>query len=169
MTTLETLTYQYTDRPKIERLYSSVAVANQTNDVTGTNLSTLVWADIVGDVTTLIDSYCAVWYNPSDLATSYWVQTRAQWLGAWILSQRRGNTERFAKRVEMFMEELERVRLGVLQIPNLPTRADFTPAMSNVYVDSYAGIHKIKVIQSISTGGFGSRQETSWFFQNDWF
>ena len=166
---METLAYTYCSRQLVERLYSSVAVGLQTNDVGGTTDLATVWTDIINDVTTLIDSYCAVWYEPEDLATSYWVQTRAQWIGAWILSQRRGNTERFAKRVEMFMEELERVRVGALQIPNLPTRSDYVPAMSNMFIDTYSGVRKVKVLQSISTGGTSSRQEISWFAINDWF
>lgn len=166
---VETLTYTYTTRTEIERLYSSVAVGQQTADVSGTNQDALVWSDIVGDVTTLIDSYCSIYYNPASLETSRWVRTRAQWIGAWILSQRRGNTERFAKRVELFMEELERVREGILQIPNLPTREDFTPAMSNVYVDAWAGTRKIKVQPVVSTGGNSGRQDISWFQWNDWF
>lgn len=166
---VETLAYTYTTKAAVERLFGTAGVSSNTADVTGSNQDSLVWADVIGDVTTLIDSYCAVYYNPSDLAQSYWVQTRAQWIGAWLLSQRRGSTERFAKRVEMILEELERVRLGILQIPNLPTRADFTPAMSNVFVDCYAGVHKIKVIQGISTGGTSGRQDISWFQWNDWY
>ena len=159
--TIETLTYTYTTQAEIERLYGKKGVAQLLVDLTGTDIASM-WEEIIADSTTLIDSYAAQVYDPSDLSTSRWVRTRATRIGAFRLSQRKGNNDLFAQRYEEIIEELQKVKELLLMIPNIPMSADMSPAMSNVQVDPRFQIKKIRVQPEISTGGSSNRQDLAW-------
>lgn len=162
------LTYTYTTQAEVERLYGKKGVAEITADLGGPNLAA-AWEEVIADATTTIDAYAAQIYSPIDLANSYWVRERAKWIAAFRLSQRRGNNDLFSQRYKEIIEELERVKNFDIMIPGLPTSADLTPAMSNVYVDPRFSIAKLRVHPSISTGGLGSRQDVSWNYPSEWF
>lgn len=158
---VEILTYTYTSQAEIERLYGKDGVARIIQDLGGTNIASL-WVEVIADATTFIDSYAMQVYDQVYLATSYWVRTRATWIAAFRLSQRKGNNDLFAQRYDEIVEELEKVRAMSLMIPNIPMSADMSPAMSNVEVDPRYNIKKIRVQPEISTGGVSDRQDIAY-------
>lgn len=159
--TIETLSYEYTSQAEIERLYGKKGVQSMLVDVSGDDVAA-IWNELVADGTQTIDAYAAQIYNQADLATSRWVRTRATWIAAFRLSQRKGNNDLFAQRYDQIIEELEKVMTLQLVIPNLPYSADMSPAMSNITVDPRYNIRKLRVQPEISTGGVSDRQDVAW-------
>lgn len=165
----ETITYLYTTQAEMERLYGKKGLESLIADMGGTNIATW-WQEIAADATTTIDSYASQVYAPADLYTSYWVRIRATWIGCYRASQRKGNPDLFSQRYQEIIEELEKVKTQDIIIPNIPTAADLTPAMSNVYIDARYEIDKIRVIPQISTGGTSGRQSLAWaLYPPDWY
>lgn len=157
----ETLAYTYTSQAEIERLHGKAGVANLLADLQGANIASLL-EEMIADATLTIDSYASQVYDQEDLATSRWVRSRATWIAAYRLSQRKGNNDLYAQRYQEIIDELEKVKNLTLVIPNIPTSSDMTPMMSNVSVDPRYNIRKIRVNPEISTGGVIERQDISW-------
>lgn len=157
---VETILYPFTTRDEIERLFGEKAVKLRQEDLQGGDL-TLYWTDLIADATTKMQAYLEMYYEPADLANSRWVRVRATWIGAFLLSQRRGNPAQYLSRYQEIMEELQAIAAGILQVPGLPTRADFTPAMNNLIVDDRYALAKLRVHDPISTGGTSGRLHSS--------
>ncbi len=82
-------------------------------------------------------------YAFADLATNYWTTV----LVCWTLSKRRGNPSP-ASIGEMYdetMTEMRAVQTGEMQIPDIGARDASFPAFSNVRVDQYYALRKIRV------------------------
>lgn len=148
----------YTTEAEVTRLFSSLGVENRVDDLTDAGDLEDLWEDITEDATSMINQYCENFYTSLDLNGSRWVRIRATYIACHILSYRRGNPSLFRDRYEQILEELEKVSIGSLLIPSLPTRSDFTPAMTNVAVNDKYYIDKIRVHSTISTGGSSGRQ-----------
>lgn len=157
---VETLSFVYTSITEIEKIYSSAGADFASDDFTGADLTQLQ-LEIVEDATDYINQYVLGRYRATDLADSRWVRTRASWIGAYFLSQRRGNPapEPFFSRKEEIEEELIKVRDQKIMIPRLSNKSDFTPALSNYKIDHRFRKAKIRVQQRTSTGGTSSRQD----------
>lgn len=165
---VETLTHVYTTEAEIERIaYGDNGTNLIMDDLSVSNKATL-WSEICEDASDFINEFAELRYAPEDLAGSRWVRTRAAWIGAYFLSQRRGNPALFVNRFDEITDELQRVADGQIIIPRLPTREDFTPAMSNMIVHDYFNIHKLRVHPSISTGGGGKNQDLSPVYPWEW-
>lgn len=165
---VESLAYPYTSETEIKRLYGKKGFQNITADLAGTDLADAI-LDAIADATTTIDAYASQIYAQVDLAQSRWVRERAKWIAAYRLSQRAGAPDLFSQRYAEIIEELEKVKDMEIMIPNLPTSADLTPALSNLYIDPNYEVDKIRVYPSTSTGGNSSRQSLSWRYPVDWF
>lgn len=146
------LQFLYTTQAEIRRLYGQLGQQNIVQDLNSTDLQAM-WTELCSDASDIVNQYCLVFYNASDLANSRWVRVRTTWIAAYLLSQRRGNPALFGVRYEQIIEELLMVLNGEIQIPGLPTRNDFTPAMSNLNVDDRFHTMKLQVSPFISTGG----------------
>ena len=157
------LAYTYTDKEAIMRLYGNSGVQSNIQDLNSFNLQEW-WIEVVSDASDVINQYCWELYLPEDLATSRWVKTRATWIGAHILSQRRGNPALFGVRYQEILGELLMIKEGALKIPELPTRYDMSPAMSNLVVDDFFQVAKIRVQQTISSGGTSGRQDLAYLW-----
>ena len=144
------LTYQFTSQAEMERLFSLMAIKMRTEDLAGTNIADW-WEEHVSDATLRIWMYLHLLYDAADLADSYWVRRRATWVGCYYISQRRGNPAQFSERYAEIIEELEKMQLGLLQIPDLPTSAKLIPAMDNMTVDSRYPLSKLRVQVPLST------------------
>ena len=169
------LTYVYTTRDEIERLMSGVGVRLRVDDLIDSTDPDYDASDIgyyfqelTEDATLTIDQYAEGHYDPEDLVNSRWGRIRATWSGADLLSQRRGNPALFYSRYEEIIGELQQVTFGNLVIPGLPTRADLTPAMSNLRVDERFMVRKLRVMDSISTGGTSARQDFVYIYPYEW-
>lgn len=164
------LTHTYTDQDAIERLISEQGFNLRMDDLIGSNRSDYM-TSLVADATELVNANCAQFYNTSDLANSWWVNIRATWVACYFLSQRRGNVPpaSLAVRYKEILAELEEVRLGLIQIPGIPTSANMAPAMSNLIVDDSFNVRKLRVHQDISAGGTDGRQMPTWWHTHDFF
>lgn len=158
---METIPYTYITRADIESVFSHTGVSLRVDDLTNSTVLDNFWNELIYEATDIINQYCEMFYAPSDLATSYWVKTRAKWVGAYLLSQRRGNPALFLQRYEEIIEELIAVSQGELLIPRLPTREDLVPTLSNQVVDDRFRIRKLRTHPEISTGNSSGRQDLS--------
>lgn len=167
---VETLTYTYTSVAEIRRIYSTDAVNLRLDDDDDGYVSPTddVYTDLVYEATDMVNLYCEQWYDPSDMAENSWVRRQATWIACYLLSQRRGNPSQYGKRYEEIVGLLEKVQAGQLQIPRLPHRADFTPAVSNFRVDDRFQVRKTRVQPTISSGGTSSRQDLDRDRYSDW-
>lgn len=157
------LTYEYTSRTEIEHIYGLTGLTLQVADLKQGNIDDW-WQELVADATQTVNQFCWLFYSELDLSNSHWVRRRASWIGAYYLSQRRGNPSLFNLRYSEIIEELNAVMQGAMQIPGLATSVDFTPAMSNLRVDDWYYRDKIRVHQEISTGGLSARQSPSYVY-----
>lgn len=164
---VETLASIYTSEEEVTRLFSSLGIELRLDDLMGSDLATY-WTEVTCDATDKVNEYCEIYYEPTDMVNNRWVRTRATWICAYLVSQRRGNPAQFFTRYEEIIGELLAVLEGRLLIPRLPTRADFTPAMSNQVVDDRFALHKLRTYQTISTGGISSRQDLSTWVPYEW-
>lgn len=168
---VETITYTYTTADEIKRIFSTAAVELRVDDDEDGYVNTTeddVYTDIVYDATDVINLYLEQWYDPSDMAENSWIRRQATWIGCYLLSQRRGNPSQYNKRYEEVIAQLEKIQEGKLQVPRLPHRADFTPALSNYRIDDRNQVQKIRVQPNISTGGTSARQHTDRDVYNDY-
>ena len=74
----------------------------------------------------------------------------------------------FEDRMQEVIVLLEEITRHDRIIPRLPTRADLTPAMSNLHIDDRFRTHKIRVHPTISTGGTSGKQDLSPRFPFEW-
>jgi phage gp36-like protein len=136
----------YCTQADLTNRLSADGVAYRTDDVPPG-----VLGDVLAEAATVIDEYCRLGYDPTNLAQSDWVTKRATDIAAFMLCQRRGNPvpPGVAQKYERTLERLELVRLGRLSIPDAPGRRNQVPVLSNlrvrldpfprVVVDRYSG------------------------------
>lgn len=166
---VEILTYTYTSQAEIERIWSSAAAMLRTDDDQDGVAESGVWDDVVNEATDTINFYCEKWYEPQDMAQNLWIRRAATWIGAHLLSQRRGNPGQYTDRHDRIIAFLEEVCAGKKQVPRLAQRADFTPALSNLRVDHRFATKKIRVQQQTSTGGTSGRQDADPYYLDQWY
>lgn len=162
---LETLPYTYTSQAEIEAKISASAGLlqvdhNQSLAIDASDEST-VWSDVVSEATDIVNMYCLELYNDYDLASSLWVHRQATWIGCHLLCLERGNPSpgTFQSQFDRSIAYLDKIHNMTFRIPRLPTRTDNTPSLSNLAVDNWWFINKIRVQPSISTGGQSSKQD----------
>lgn len=165
---VETLSYTYTSRSEMNELLSSVGVDFRLDDLSDPSSEDAVVLNIVSEATDMVNFYCGRIYDEVDLNDSMLARRWATWIGVYLLSQRRGNPSLFEDRYQEVLAMMEKVTEGTFIIPRLPTKADFTPAMSNLHVDDRFRVHKLRVHPTISTGGTSSRQDLSPRFPFEW-
>ena len=163
--TTSTLYSAYTSEAEIKRILSTPGFDLRVDDLANT---LEVITDVVEEATDLVNFYCALNYNESDLETSPLVRRWATWIACYLLSQSRGNPALFVDRMGEVLALLEEVSKHDRIIPRLPTREDLTPAMSNVHIDDKFRTHKIRVHHTISTGGTYGKQDLSPRFPFEW-
>jgi len=163
--TTSSLSYAYTSEAEIKRVISTSGFDLRVDDLADT-LDAIT--DIVEEATDMVNFYCGLHYNESDLETSPLVRRWTTWVACYLLSQRRGNPAIFADRMGEVLALLEEVSRHDRIIPRLPTREDLTPAMSNVHIDDKFRTHKIRVHPTISTGGTYGKQDLSPRFPFEW-
>tara|TARA_R110002020_G_scaffold62712_4_gene167501 strand:+ start:101 stop:634 length:534 start_codon:yes stop_codon:yes gene_type:complete len=159
------LSYAYTSEAEIKRILSSSGFDLRLDDLSN-DLDTVT--DLINEATDLVNFYCGLHYDESDLEGSTLVRRWTTWIACYLLSQRRGNPAIFADRMGEVLALLEEVARHDRILPRLPTREDLTPAMSNVHIDDKFRTHKIRVHPTISTGGTYGKQDLSPRFPFEW-
>ena len=155
----ETLTYVYTSRTEIARLFSETAVQLREDDDDDGTAESGVIQDCVDEATDTINLYCFDWYEAAAMSENLTVRRWATLIGCYLLSQRRGNPAQFKDRYEELIARLERIQTGELHVPRLATKKDFTPGVSNYSINDRFRIKKVRVEQQISTGGRHATQD----------
>ena len=160
----EALPPQYSTRTEVESIMSQVGVDvrlddNEDDEVTEANPQQPDipdeeghLTDAIDEATDIVNEYALPLYSDTVLCASRWVRRRASYLAAWIVSQRRGNAALYEERACRIMEELERVRQGVLLIPRAERRVSTMPRMSNVRIDRRYIREKVRVVRETSVG-----------------
>ena len=161
------LAYTFTSQAEVERLYTIEGSNLQIMDLVGDNVAYL-WAETIADATTEMLSYLQGIHSDADLYNNYWVRRRATWIAAYRLSQRAGSPPQFAERYLQILEELQKVKDGVIMIPDVPVRSDLAPSMSNVYVDARYEYQKIRTNPSINVGESSGRQHINYLWPVEW-
>ena len=159
------LAYVYTSEAEIKRILSNSGFDLRLDDLSN-DLDTVT--DLINEASDLVNFYCGLHYDESDLETSTLVRRWATWIACYLLSQRRGNPAIFSDRMGEVLALLEEVSRHDRVIPRLPTRENLTPAMSNVHIDDKFRTHKIRVHPTISTGGTYGQQDLSPRFPFEW-
>lgn len=163
------VSYAYTSKSEIERVYSVEATLARTEDVTDEGAVSGVFADVIAEVTDEINLYCDKWYEDVQLVQSPWIRRQATWMACHYLSMRRGDPGQYHDRYERIISLLEKVLNGTMQIPRLATKSDLTPALSNYRVDDRFHIAKTRVQPTISSGGTSGRQQLDPQFPCEWY
>lgn len=119
---------QYCAQADIQNRLSTTGVNLRVDDTPPTTLG-----DVLNNAASIIDEHCRLSYDPATMVTSEWVKQRATDVAAYLLCTRRGNPapgsiEALYTRT---MARLEQVRLGVVQIPDIPARKNMAPVLSN--------------------------------------
>lgn len=154
---MESISYLYTSPAEIERLLGFVGVSAYADDTGEGEEESGVVQDAIEEATDTINVYLEQWYHPSDMANNKWIRRKATYLAAYILTRRRGNPGMYEEEYQRITSLLEDIRLGRKQVPRLPWRSDFTPAVDNVVVDHRFMVDKVRVQQQISSTGTPAR------------
>ena len=155
---VETLTHRYTTQAEIERIWSIKAAASRVDDDSDGSTESELWNDVIDEATDEVNLYAENWYDPADMVNNKWVRRQASYIGAYFLSQRRGDPGRFHQLYERIIATLEKIRDGLMQIPRLGQRENQVPSISNYRVDDRYRIAKTRVQPTISTGGTSGNQ-----------
>ncbi len=121
----------YCQQTDVQNRLSADGVNYRIDDVPPSTLG-----DVLTDASTQIDEHLFFLYDPAQLATSDWVRERCADIAACLLCERRGNPvpPGIQAKYERTMNRLEKIRLGLLAVPNLPIRKEMAPVLSNVRI-----------------------------------
>lgn len=157
-------TQNYTSEEEMASRMSRRAIRITASDVGGTH-DDLVNAiyEAIAQASDDISLYLEPWYEPADMLRSRYIRTRCTVMACHHLCTRKGNPSPFLDEYTACIATLERINKGEFQVPGLPTRADFTPALSNYRVDDRYIVNKVRVEPTLSTGGIGARQDVDYF------
>lgn len=161
------LQYVYTSRDEVQRLLSERGVQLRLDDLAPLQQDEYI-IELCEDASDIINEWCEVFYDYSDLYNSRWVRIRATWIAAYLLSQRRGNPAQLTQRYQDILQELEYIRWGVNDIPGLPKRGNFFPAMANLTVDPTFLLRSLRVVEQNSTNSPYARRESALIWSLDW-
>lgn len=108
-------------------------------------------AEMIDEAEAIIDMHLSFTYSELDMRSSTWVQRKATWIAAYLLSRRRGNPGNFLDEYMEALDYLERVKEGEFQIPGIP-RSEGVPVVGQtLIVDNRFRSNKLRVDQSYST------------------
>lgn len=144
--------YLLTSQEEIERIWSQDGANLLADDDQDGNAEPLVWDDIIYEATDTVLMYTQKRYAAENLVSSPWAHRAASIIGAYFLSQRRGNPERFETAYQRIMELLEMVLSGKLRIPRVPLSSQQTPSMSTYVVDDRFSQRNIRTVPGLSVG-----------------
>lgn len=156
---------QYTSRTEMNRLFSAQGVEFRLDDAFSCEDDLNFFID---DASSTVDQYASQVYLPADMYTSKWVRIRTTWIACHLLSQRQGNPSLFFGRYEQILDELQRVAQQALIIPELSTREDMVPTMSNIEHDPRYREKTLRVESTVSTGSTSSKQDLSNQITPEW-
>lgn|GEM_PF-1784958 len=139
----------YCNETDVQNLLSSIGeLARLDDDGTGsvTNGSA-GWIQAANYATARVLAFCQRRYDDIDLATSYMVNEWATVIAAHWLCSRRGNPvpESLQALLASTKEDLQAVKAGSLDVPQIGTRNADKPKWSNVRIDGRYATKQIRV------------------------
>lgn len=142
------MTTAYCSQNDIQNRLSADGITYRTDDNPPTSLG-----DVIVDASTMIDEHLYYLYSPTQLGSSDWVRERCADIASYMLCERRGNPvpPGIAQKYDRAIERLEKIRLGLLAVPNLPVLKEMAPVLSNVRTQLSPFPHTV-VERSNSTG-----------------
>lgn len=149
---------QFTSKAEMQRLFSACGVNYRMDDADDPEDTLDFYID---DATSTMQMYAGQIYDMTSLNTSKWVRIRTTWIACYRLSQRMGNPSLFFNRYDEILQELQKVQLQQLPIPELATSVDMVPTMSNVEHDPRYREKTLRVESEVSTGATSGRQDLS--------
>lgn len=162
------LSYVYTTKAEMQRIFSDRGVQLRIDDM-NTVSQDEYFIELAEDASDIINEYVENLYDQVDLSNSRWVRIRCTWIACYLLSQRRANPALLVGRYQEILEELEKVRLCIIDIPGLAKRANHFPSMSNLVVDPHYPIRSLRVVESLSTvNASHANQEKAFMWPCDW-
>lgn len=108
---------------------SAIGVIDRADDTPPDDLG-----EVIARASIKVDQYCRLLYDQSRLAQSDWVREVTADIAAHLLCRRRGNPSVFKEEYTESMEDLRRVQLGALQIPDIAARREMVPTLGNLRV-----------------------------------
>lgn len=146
--------YYYCDPGDIQRRLSVENTILRTEDVgPGAVIAEAgAYEDAIWDATETINLYCFQHYDPGALQKSMWVNRRATDLAVYLLSCRRGNSpsSSMEMRYNQAIQWLDKIHMGLFELPGVPMRFTSAPSWSNVRVDQRYNTFRLRVETSIS-------------------
>lgn len=102
--------------------------------------------------TSQVKLYCCSRYDDSALATCWSANRWATALGARWVCRRRGQAapQSIEDAADESLEEMKQVRVGMLNLEDVPTRTSGWPFLSNIFVDVGYDVCRLRVEQQIS-------------------
>lgn len=157
----ETLSYLYTTRAEVSRIFSTAAVDRRIRDDRlgsddgGTDDQ---MDDCIVAATDEINLYAERFYDPADMVNNRLVRTWATYLAAYHLSLRRGNAPQYTGRRDQILEWLGKIHEGSMKIPRLAHRSNLAPGVSNYIIDQRYPLDIMRVLPTASIGGEGGER-----------
>lgn len=109
--------------------------------------------DVLAEAADTVDEHCWTMYSQAALAGSSWIKERCADIAAYLLCERRGNPvpPGIAQKHDRTLKKLERVQLGLLQVPFLAVLRTAVPIMSQprIRLDPFP---RVVIEKSRSTG-----------------
>jgi hypothetical protein len=145
----------YSTITQIEQIISELGV-----DLTSGDNFTTIASDTanvnaaIEKVDSIIDLKIGMLYSPASLAASTWVKWCSATLASCALYRRRGNPcpESLHRECEEYIENLNAIKAGELQLPDVAYQGNHFPTMTNIAVDMRYTRRHLRRITSTSTG-----------------
>lgn len=155
MTAPLALTETYTTQADIQALMSSVGELNVTDDDNDGSQSAAELAfttKAISWATDRVNFYLQPFHKASELTKSWVVNEWATILACYWLASRRGNPtpSSFDALYKDTIKDLETCASGRMHVPNIAHRDSMWPAWSNVRVNPYYALRKVRVERGIS-------------------
>lgn len=116
----------YCDLADVQRVLSADGVLLAIDDDPSS------WADAASEASREVDVWLLPCHAQADLQASGWVELCTRVVAAWMLCTRRGNPvpPGLQLRYDQYMDRLEAIHAGRLQVPGIPRRRVDVPTMA---------------------------------------
>lgn len=149
----------FTSQAAVELILSAEGEDDIVSDLTSGDQTSL-WTSILREVDSIIYLYTNDYYDPTDLVGNYWLQEKAKWIAAYLISRRRGEPGYYAAMYEEAMLFLQGIRDGKYKIPAndgtmLAQSSANMPAIANMIYDDRSKLLPQQVDTLSSAGELG--------------
>ncbi len=156
---IETAPLLLSSREEVESIFSTdginLRIDDQDDGVTdgtgGTNNDEAYLIDALIEASDEGYQRLLVKYDDDVLAESLWVRRRVSYVACHLLSMRKGNPAQYVDMYDRYLASFDKVANGGF-VPRAKPRGNFQPTMSNIVVDNWHTIQKVRVQVDSSEG-----------------